>query len=127
MIRFAAHYICLSSSLVLKKHYLELDDRNIPVECRPLQQEIEAVSFYNGILFLAEQGKIQSPPLLLAEIRQLQQIHPASSAFEILELSTCLLQNKTHPAAVFLIEGLNLFAPEFSRSKGGNNISIRQL
>jgi hypothetical protein len=99
---------------VFKSHYLELDDRGILVDCRPLRQEMEAVSFYNGILFLADEETIRDTARLHFDLQRLQQLHPASSAFEILELSGCLLQDDALPAGVFQIDGLDLSSPEFS-------------
>jgi hypothetical protein len=127
MLRFSAHYICLSFSRIFKNHYLEIDSLGIFVNCRPLRQETEAVSFHNGILFLSEEGKIRDTARLLLELRRLQQLHPASSAFEILELSGYLLRNDALPAEVFQIDGLNLSSPEFLCAGKHARIYIRQL
>jgi hypothetical protein len=114
MKRFAAHYIYLSPRRILKSHYLELDGRGVFVDCRPLRQEAEAISFYNGVLFLTEREQYCDSGRLLSVLQQLQQQYSNITAFEILELSGCLLQDYTLPASVYQIDGLTLACPAFT-------------
>jgi hypothetical protein len=125
--RFAAHYICLSSRRIFKNHYIELNDDDQLLACLPLCREIEALAFYNGILFLTKREVGYNPRRLLSELQQLQQQHPASSAFEVLELSGCLLQDDGAPAGVFRIDVPDLFAPGFSEKKGCREVYIQQI
>ncbi len=127
MKRFSAHYIYLSPGVLQKAHYIELSDDDVFVACNPLEQEIEAVSFYNGILFLVEKSKSPSPQHLLADLQQIQLCHPGESAFKVLELSPYIKFNPATPVAVFHLDGLNLSSPEFSANDGRGQGYIQRL
>ncbi|MDR1119856.1 MAG: hypothetical protein LBM08_02950 [Dysgonamonadaceae bacterium] len=114
MKRFAAHYIYLSPRRILKSHYLELDRRGVLVDCQPLRQEAEAISFYNGVLFLTERERYCDSGRLLSVLQQLQRQYSNVTAFEILELSGCLLQDYMLSASIYQINGLNLACPAFT-------------
>jgi hypothetical protein len=121
MKRFAAHYICLSPRRIFKGHYLELDNRGTFVDCYPLRQEAEAISFYNGVLFLTEREPHGDAVRLLSGLQQLQQQYSHATVFEILELSGCLLRDYKLPASIYQIDGLDLANPVFK----ANNRMIR--
>lgn len=55
MRRIASHYILYQHCYRL--HYVELDERNVVVSLRPLQEEISGTAFYDGILLLWPQSK----------------------------------------------------------------------
>lgn len=130
MRRIAAHYLCLLSDNPLKMHYIETGGRGEVKAVLPLEQEMEAVSFFSGILFVTDAGLSYSPSFLLEEFQKLQLEYPSLSAFQVMEKSGCLLSNpQEKPVAVdvFLLDGLDLSSPKFRADDGRRYGHIQRL
>jgi hypothetical protein len=61
MKRFAAHYILYPEGNLRKLHYIELDDRNCIRTIEPLNAEIAATAFYNGIIVVSNEDVPDKP------------------------------------------------------------------
>ncbi len=122
MKKYAAHYIHLCFGTTYKGLYhIILNDSDIFMFCEKLEQEIESVSFYNGILFLIPQYREMSPELLLKEFQELQKKNPSMSAFQIMDLSGYFPKKTTinnFPVDVFYISDLDLSSPKFCTDNG---------
>ena len=67
--RFAAHYVCCREALRL--HYVELDGAGRWVGCYPLEAELAATAFYDGVLIpLPQSVQPQDAATLVAHWRE---------------------------------------------------------
>ncbi len=128
MKKYAAHYIYLKEGADPEKlSYFILDENDVFVSSGPLLQETEAISFYNGILFLVNKKNDLPPSTILSRLQSLQQKYPGLPVFRILDLSGYMAKDLQLPVSVYHLDKLDLFSPEFGTNNGGSCGYIERL
>ena len=107
--RFAAHYVWCGE--VLRLHYVELDEAGHWIGCYPLEAELAATAFYDGILIpLPQSVQLQDAATLVAHWREW----------------TARLQSGD-PVALYLLNGLSSTAAKLGTDDGCGNGHIQRL
>jgi len=131
MRRIAAHRIFPSDNHSLQGvHYLEVDEQNMLGGIYRLESESEAISFFNGTLFLTDASLSLSPLQLLEKFQQLQKEKPSLSAYQIMEVSGLVVNNPLQfakPVDVFILDRVNLPSSKFRADNGSGYGHIQRL
>ena len=107
--RFAAHYVWCQE--VLRLHYVELDEAGHWLGCHPLEVELAATAFYEGILVpLPLSSQPQDVSTLVAHWREwTAQVHPGD------------------PVALYQLKGLSPTSAKRGTDDGSGNGHIKRL
>ena len=107
--RFAAHYVWCRE--VLRLHYVELDEAGHWVGCYPLEAELAATAFYDGVLIPLPLS-VQPPKVstLIAHWREwTSQVRPGD------------------PVALYQVKGLSPTSAKLGTDDGCGNGHIQRL
>jgi len=115
--RFAAHFIFLPGDKRYDLHSVEIDDTNRLCGISPLDKEIAATSFFNGILFLVNKNTFLSSDDLLKLLENSLQQSPETSPLTLIGLLPLKALNKENPVELYHLEGIELLPAKF----GANN------
>ncbi len=134
MKRLAAHYIVLPGNRIYKQHYIVLDDQDCICGVHPLNQEVAGTEFYNGLLFPIFRNFETTGAGILEELKSLQNEHPESSVFELLQYffqsnEVCFpgFTGEDSPVFIFRLDGINLPASKLCADNGSCHAYIQRL
>ncbi len=127
MKRYAAHYIYLGQSLILKQHFIELDEKNCITACLPLHSEIAGTEFHNGILFPIAQGLSISPKKIKEDLLLAWKESPEASVFELLNQLQIIGSRENRPVCMYHLDGIDLLTAKLRTGNGSGDCYIQRL
>jgi hypothetical protein len=127
MKRFAAHYLFLPGDKRYKLHSVELDEANCLTEINPLDKEIAATSFFNGIVLIVNKHTFSSPADLVALLEDTLQQFPGTPALEWMEHLPLKTVNKECPVELYHLDGIDFLPTKFRTDNGGRHCHVQRL